>query len=494
MALSLRDTLLWYKRPEVRAAMIEGAIKKEIGVRFGDSFGKRPDALEYDQEILDAAQRGATSFHASEELWSNPRSIETGMNKQATNDIRIGWDLVLDVDFTNFEATKRITEAICQELEKNGISHFGVKFSGNKGFHIGVAWESFPSELHNQETRTLFPDLARQIADYLVWSLDNPDNKFKLSEQLKTHLSNAEITEHSITVCASCARPRTQIKRTQHFICRRCGHTETRPSDFTEQYISCPKCSSIIQALVHATERDDSCSCGATETREKIDLKIDTQLISSRHLYRLEYSLHEKSGFASLVIPRAHVLAMRREEAMPERIKTFLPFWHRQHNDEARALLVRASAFSRPDKEQPRVMSEIIWDADAAPEETFPPTMHKMLAGMADGKKRALFILTNFLRSVGWSADMMQARLIEWNKKNDPPLREAEIINHLNYHNKRSQTVLPPNFDNDIYRDLGVLVHDELSDNPRVKNPVQYVRLKLRQQGLEPKKQKKTSS
>jgi DNA primase large subunit len=132
---------------------------------------------------------------------------------------------------------------------------------------------------------------------------------------------------------------------------------------------------------------------------------------------------------------------------------------------------------------------EIVWDDAAAPEVTFPPTVLKMLAGMQDGKKRALFILTNFLRSVGWGHDMIEERLLAWNKQNDPPLRESEITNHLRYHKQRAQTVLPPNFDNDIYKDLGVLVHDELS--ARVKNPVQYVRLKLKQRGPSKETKKK---
>ena len=477
MPLTIRDTLLWYKRTEVRAAMLLGARNKEIGVRYGDGFGKRPDALEYEQEILEAVQRGATSFHASEELWLNPRAIETGMNKERTHELRTGWDLVFDVDFTNFEATKRITHALCQSLERHGVTAYGVKFSGNKGFHIGVAWESWPQEFGGKPVAQMFPDAARQIATYIVHDIDNPDNGFALSEALFTVVADAD--SHLVLVCATCGRDRATKEESKHFVCF-CGFREVKPASFTDPYIVCPECKRIVQPLVHESELVDECICGSQKSRKKFDLKIDTQLISSRHLYRLEYSLHEKSGLVSLPIAAASILQFSRELAQPNAINVFPEFWHRHAHEQAADLFETAMEF-RAAEHATVEAKEVIWDDAAAPESSFPPTIQKMLLGLEDGKKRSLFILTNFLRSVGWSHDMIEERLQKWNLQNSPPLRDAEISNHLRYHKQRGQTVLPPNFDNDIYKDLGVLVHDELS--VRVKNPVQYVRLKLKQRG-----------
>jgi DNA primase large subunit len=109
--------------------------------------------------------------------------------------------------------------------------------------------------------------------------------------------------------------------------------------------------------------------------------------------------------------------------------------------------------------------------------------MTKMLEGMKDGRKRGLFILTNFLASVGWNPDMIEERLLRWNGVNPEPLREGDVRNHLRYHRQKNQRVLPPNFANPIYKDLGVLIEDDLTRNARVKNPVQYVRLRLKQSG-----------
>lgn len=479
--LSIRDTLMWYKRLDVRRAMLAGAVKKEIGTRYTDSFGKRPDALDYEQDILDMVQQGATSFHASEELWSNPRSIDVSMDKKQIAELRIGWDLVFDIDFTNFEATKIITHALCMELEKHGIHHYGVKFSGNKGFHIGVAWESFPHELNTISVASLFPEAARQIADYLVFSLDNPDNNFRLSEQLRTVMTEEASREHTKSVCAKCGRDKKHKKYEQHFVCGRCGHIDVKPAEF-ENYLECSVCKSFMERVVHETDTSTECVCGSVTVRDKIDLKIDTQLISSRHLYRLEYSLHEKSGLVSMPLPNNHILTFQRDEAKPELIKEFPDFWNRTALGEATQLFIRSQAFSVPEDKVEQ--AEVIWDMDSAPEDMFPPCMKIILAGIKDGKKRSAFILINFLQSVGWNKDMIEKRLGEWNAKNPEPLREVTLKGSLRYH--IGKKVLPPNCDNKAYYlDFAVCKPDQLCS--RIKNPVQYVKLKMRQKGVKQK-------
>lgn len=494
MTLTIRDTLLWYKRPDVRAAMIAGATNKEIGIRFGEGFGKRPDALLYEQEVLQAVQRGATSFHASEELWQDPLSIETGMGKQRSDELRTGWDLVLDIDFTHFGATKLITKALCVALEDHGVTEYGLKFSGNKGFHIGVAWESFPKEWNGEQMKHLFPDAPRAIADYLVEYIDNADTGFALSEQLRTLLGEEESAKHARRVCATCGRDRKSFKRTQYFECTSCGRKGTL-DEIDPNVPVCPNAECGKLVFVHAfaqEQKDDAkCECGSTETREVFDLKIDTQLIASRHLYRLEYSMHEKSGLVSIPIPSTHLMDFFRDEARPDRIRELLPFWYRDAPDQGYGLLVRAMARARGlQDENASAPREIVWEADAAPEEAFPPTIKKMLGGMTDGKKRGLFILTNFLASVGWNADMIEDRLKEWNTQNPEPMREGDIHNHIRYFKQKNQKVLPPNFANPIYKDLGVLVEDELTR--RCKNPVQYVRMRLKQSGVSTTKDQST--
>ena len=76
--LPISKTLMYYKREDIRKAIVEGAKDKEIVARFNDKFGKRPDTLQYPNDVLELAKQRATSFHASEELWRNPLAPDPG--------------------------------------------------------------------------------------------------------------------------------------------------------------------------------------------------------------------------------------------------------------------------------------------------------------------------------------------------------------------------------------------------------------------------------
>ncbi len=44
--LTISKTLTYYKREDIRKALVEGAKDKEIAIKFGDKgYGKRPDIL-----------------------------------------------------------------------------------------------------------------------------------------------------------------------------------------------------------------------------------------------------------------------------------------------------------------------------------------------------------------------------------------------------------------------------------------------------------------
>ncbi|MCX6708769.1 MAG: hypothetical protein NTW67_03955, partial [Candidatus Woesearchaeota archaeon] len=83
--------------------------------------------------------------------------------------------------------------------------------------------------------------------------------------------------------------------------------------------------------------------------------------------------------------------------------------------------------------------------------------------GLKDGRKRALFVLINFLTSIGWSYEMTEKYLAEWNKKNGEPLREVLVQGQLRYHKMMKKKILPPNCDNKAYMaDLGVCKPDAI--------------------------------
>ena len=100
-----------------------------------------------------------------------------------------------------------------------------------------------------------------------------------------------------------------------------------------------------------------------------------------------------------------------------------------------------------------------------------------------DGRKRALFILLNFLKNIGYKNDEIEKYVYEWNKKNYEPLRENYVKAQLTWYKRQEKNILPQNCpqreDNlpilnqqNIYVDLGVCKPDDFCK--LIKNPVNY--------------------
>ncbi|NJL43949.1 MAG: hypothetical protein HC945_01340 [Nitrosarchaeum sp.] len=211
---------------------------------------------------------------------------------------------------------------------------------------------------------------------------------------------------------------------------------------------------------------------------EKV-LQVDALLVSSRHMFRMAYSLHEKSGLVSLPIDPARILEFDRDEARPERVSCERVFLRGDvRRGEAARLVTEALDYTVSEfGEGARSGAVVVFDLPehALPEEAFPPCMQAMLAGLGDGRKRALFAMTNLLRGAGWSGEQIEARLREWNAKNKEPLREVDLKSHLRYHGGRKAAVPPPGCKS-FYQDLGVCRPDALCAH--IRNPLAYVKRK----------------
>lgn len=175
------DLLNYYSRKDVQKAIFEISANREIAVKFGDKgFGKRPDILQYESDVYELAKQGATSFHISEERWKNPLSLKTGMSKKQLDELRTAWDLLIDLDSKDLEYSKIAAHLIVEALKFHNMTSYSIKFSGNKGFHIAVPFETFPKTLNKIETKNLFPESARIIASYLKEMIkDHLSEKFK---------------------------------------------------------------------------------------------------------------------------------------------------------------------------------------------------------------------------------------------------------------------------------------------------------------------------
>jgi len=507
--ISPHTRLSHYKRPDIQREMALHAKGREVAARFGDKFGSRPDIINNPGDILEFAKQGATSFHCSEELWRNPLLLKTEMTRQEQDSLRTGWDLVIDVDCPVWEYSRLIAYFIIQALKENGVSSISCKFSGNKGFHIGVPFEAFPAKAGDQETRLRFPDGVRAIASYLVSEIDrnNRLSDFILKKGLlnlleKTGRKRGELIH---TVCSRCAAPKAEEQAKFEYICASCQRRDALGTEEEVRY--CPRCKKMMERMSLKRRQDQCVKCRGRDFRQKLDIEgimsIDSLLISSRHLYRMPYSLHEKSGLVSLPLDPEKVLFFEREMANPERV--VIPpfrFLDREKTtaQDAAMLFENASQWHTrtvkenegPAEKQNGKTQRDFELTEALPPELFPPCIQLILNGMGDGKKRAVFILINFLRSVGYDYAQIEAMIGEWNKKNKEPLREVVWRGQLNYHKQQAKQALPPNCRNLAYMvAIGVCRPDSFC--PAIKNPAQYTKKKawLLAQGSKGKKGKK---
>ena len=425
-------SLSHYKREDVREEIIYNSKDREVAARFNDQFGKRPDVLRHAKDILELAKQGATSFHASEELWSSPLRLDPSLRKQELDDLRIGWDLIIDIDCGVFEYSKIGADLVINALKFHKIKSISCKFSGNKGFHIGVPFEAFPEKIKNEDVIKLFPDAPRKIALYI------------------RHMVLPEFGKRILELDGGISKVLEKTgKQASEVLYEEKGVKKFNPE-------------SILQ--------------------------MDTLLISPRHLYRMPYSLHEKSGLVSMPLDPEKVMLFKKEFALPQNVKISKHRFLSRENaerDEANRLFREALDFHVKEEEETKSKSEKEFESpkNALPEELFPPCIRNILSGLDDGRKRALFVLVNYFTSIGWDYDMIEKKLREWNAKNREPLREVYLLGQVKYHKQMQKKILPPNCpkrENNIalanqqnyYTDLRICQPDSFC--AKIKNPAQY--------------------
>ena len=203
----------------------------------------------------------------------------------------------------------------------------------------------------------------------------------------------------------------------------------------------------------------------------------DLILVSPRHLFRMPYSLHEKTALASVVLSLDELKNFQLIDASPMKIKikNFMPD---SKEGEASQLFREALDWykgkpnanpSKTFQQNSEKFSPIKFEKLS--EDTFPPSIKEILKGIKDGKKRALFILLNFFRFINMDKGEIEKRIFEWNKKNTPPLLDGYITAQLSW-SYRKPPVLPPNYDKDYYKGIGIIpTQEELNS----KNPVNYI-------------------
>ncbi len=509
-----RITKLYYSNPKVKGALLTFSQSREVVPRYGEGFGKRPDTIIYESDLMGLVNRGATSFHASEELWSDALQLTTDMTPPELAQLRSGWDLLIDIDSPYLDYSKIALKLVIDVLEKHGVYSYGIKFSGNKGFHLIVPFSAFPELYHGHETRTMFPEWPRAIVKYIMTSIRPNYNRLVAglginfqALQRKTNLAKEDLFE---TKCPTCGA-RSIEKQSVSFKCNRCGIGYERPDyqptkrklkctdvvcpGFFEEverkkYYYCDKCktSSFNKFDTQDGQKviyEKASSNFSVAFQEEFDAEklgsLDLVLVSPRHLFRMPYSLHEKTALASTVILKEEIDNFSPKNADPLKV-VIRDFYLPSKKNEATTLLEQALIAHEGEEQEKEKTSKKQYEfaeslaLSNVSENDFPAPIKKLLKGLTDGRKRGLFILITFLRCLNFPPEYVAAKVHEWNKRNQAPLKEGYIKSQLDWMFRQKKKILPPNYSNDsFYKDLGLL-----DKAPETKNPVGDVVRKLK--------------
>lgn len=181
----------YYSRESILKAIVEVAKNREVVSVYRDGkFGKRPDVIQYPQDILQAIAEGAVSFHGSVERWQQPMSLDVGLKKTDLDRLRIGWDIFIDPDVDDFEIAKVVVKQIIEALKDHGINSYSIKFSGGKSFHLAIPFESMPENINMQPTSVQYPDILQKIINYLKWYIRD-----QLKEEILSTSPPAELSK-----------------------------------------------------------------------------------------------------------------------------------------------------------------------------------------------------------------------------------------------------------------------------------------------------------
>ncbi|MBU1136384.1 MAG: hypothetical protein KJ559_02650, partial [Nanoarchaeota archaeon] len=461
-------SMAYYSIPEIQKAIYDFCKNRETIARSGESFGKRPDTIEYPSEVLQQAKNGFTSFHCSEELWESPLELSKGLSKEELDEIRIGWDLLIDVDCKWFDYSKKACEAILETLEKYGVKNFGVKFSGSKGWHILVPWKAFPETINNIKTKNMFPELPRIIVEFIKFESEKIMSE-SLPDDFFSQFKNINIKKGF--KCRNCNEI-AQSYELATFICPRCKREETKKlSEKDNKKIKCSDCGKYFDIKdLKEMHECKKCNISSLQNPEnfsssvEIDLfelmGLDIVLVSSRHLFRAPYSLHEK-GLSSIVLDKKDISEFNPKDADPlkAKVKNFYPD---AVKEEARELVISALDWHKEKNKEKhegknrektnKDYKEIKIDKKNI---VYPPCIENILKGLKDGKKRALFVLINYFKSLGLENEEIKEIIYEWNKKNKPSLNERYIEVQMDWSN-RNKKILPPNCEREHYKGIDV--------------------------------------
>lgn len=399
------EVLKYYSRKEIQNVMLKTAKDREVVGSFEDgSYYHRPDTMMYPNDILERVNKGICTFHCSVEKWSQPMRLSSGLGFKELEDNRIGFDYILDIDSkSKIEHAMIGAKIVCEFLKDNGVNAT-VKFSGRRGFHIGIAQNAFPEKIDFKPIRIMYPEIPQSLAFFI---------REKVKERLLEELISYEGGVAALTKTVPSV-------------------SELSPYSFIE------------------FEKD----------------------WGNRHLFRMPFSLHVKTWLVSLPLDPKKIMSFKLEDAKPDKVKPEESFLVNKDGEATDVLIQALDWKSKFVKKEKKSEERIIKKPGAPiPEEYFPPCIKLILNGIKDGKKRSLFTLIAFLRSVNWKDEDVEQAVIKWNQKNDSPLRDQLLKTQLKWHFRQPKALMPANCESDLfYKSIGVCKPEWGCS----KNPVNY--------------------
>lgn len=417
--------LNWYKKDWVIEELVEDCTDREVMAVTLDNKVKRPVNLYSGGDIEAYVSDGAISFHRTVEKFSDLQNFQNVLS----------YDIIFDIDFKSadvpfldkLKTTVEFALKIVDFLYQFGFKEdeVGIKYSGNTGIHIRLSLDGLDEDekVYGIPVKTTFPLFARYVVEFIQ----------SLSTYLKMEMSRAYLTKFvDIDL---------QVASKRHMIRAVCSINEKLPG------VSVPLSYEELGRLPD----------------EYIKYKFPNAL-----------KLDKTEGIWSKTKTSNKILDLIR----------IATFWAMLNEAANRRLLKESSNMIKVRKKFKKITN---LTPEVEKEQLFPPCIRNILAGLEDGRKRAIFILINFLKNIGWDWDAITREIVDWNPRNKEPIRDSYIEYQLKWHKEKYQKgekYLPPSCNNETYyKDMvsvngPVCTPDELC--PLIRNPLSYYYRKLR--------------
>ena len=406
----------YYSSDFIAEQLVKNAQGREVAFCYENgSYDSRPNVLQYKSDVQNLVKKGITSFHYSVEHWSAPMALVTGVQHARYNELRTGWDLLIDMDSKiGMIGSQLCALEILGFLRKFGIKNCGIKFSGSRGFHLCLPSNMFPKEVNFHPLSSQYPDVPRIIINFIRDSI-----KQNLMQSLLQKRPAKELIE-AIGEAPSELSPFFFVDVENSWGAR---HMFRAPFSLNEKkwLVSVPLEENEIKNFSDRFAKPEN-------------------VVRVKHP---EFFKGEENEAETLLIEALDWFAKQEKTGVPDNKK------------EAKKVLYEGKIH----------------------ETMFPPCIKLAMNGLSDGRKRTIFTLANFLRMANWSWLDIEKKLVEWNNRNNPPL-PSNIIN-MQLRSFMRNEYRSPNCDSGQFiTSIGLCQPDIVckkgTDKIMIKNPIAY--------------------